>query len=171
LSRAGNEFAYRAGMRPLAVFDIDGVLADVAHRVHHLEGRRKDWGAFFGAAPDDGLHPQGYALATEAAKDCEVAYLTGRPDWCRRDTSRWLRRNGLPEGTLVMRRNGDHRPARMAKPQLLRELAKGRTVAVVVDDDLEVCDAYEEAGWTVLRATWAPRSNALQQAQEDDGRT
>jgi hypothetical protein len=55
-------------MRPLAIFDIDGVLADVRHRVHHLEGRRKDWGAFFQAAPRDGLHPEGLALALEAAR-------------------------------------------------------------------------------------------------------
>ena len=59
----------------------------------------------------------------------------------------------------------------MAKPGLLRDLAADRVVAVVVDDDLEVCDAYEKAGWTVLRALWAPRSVALEHAQEDAGRT
>jgi phosphoglycolate phosphatase-like HAD superfamily hydrolase len=158
-------------MRPLAVFDLDGVLADVDHRVHHLEGRRKDWSAFFGAALDDGLLAQGQALALEAAKDCDIAYLTGRPEWIRHDTERWLRRHQLPKGRLVMRRGGDHRPARKAKLELLEQLARGRTVAVVVDDDLEVCDAYEGAGWPVLRATWAPRSDALHVAQEEDGRT
>ena len=33
--------------RPLAVFDIDGVLADVRHRLRHVEGPRKQWDAFF----------------------------------------------------------------------------------------------------------------------------
>jgi hypothetical protein len=158
-------------MRPLAVFDIDGVLADVAHRVHFLEGSRKDWQAFFGAAPDDPAHPEGLALAEEAARDCEVVYVTGRPDWCRADTLAWLAQHGLPDGRLAMRRRGDHRPARVAKPQLLRALAGDQPVAVIVDDDLEVCDAYEAAGWPVLRATWAVRSRALQTAQEDEGRT
>lgn len=158
-------------MRPLAVFDIDGVLADVSHRVHFLEEGRSDWGGFFGSASRDGVHPEGLALVTEAAEDCEIAYLTGRPEWCRRDTTRWLSRHGLPDGTLVMRRNGDRRPARVLKPQLLRRLGRGRVVAVVVDDDLEVCDAYEAAGWTVLRALWASRSVALERAQEDEGRT
>jgi hypothetical protein len=158
-------------MRPLAVFDIDGVLADVSHRVHFLERRRQDWGGFFRAAVDDAVLPEGAALVHEAAKDCEIAYLTGRPEVCRQDTLEWLHAQGFPDGELVMRSNRDHRPARKAKPPLLAQLAEGRVVAVVVDDDLEVCDAYEEAGWTVLRALWASRSLALERAQEEDGRT
>ena len=159
------------GARPLAVFDIDGVLADVRHRVHHLEGRRKDWSSFFREAPLDGVHEEGRALALEAAKECEIAYVTGRPEWCRDDTQLWLRHHELPSGRLVMRRNGDHRPAAQAKLQLLRDLSAARTVAVVVDDDLDVCDAYEQAGFAVLRASWAPRSDTLHRAQEEDGRT
>ncbi|MCW2600664.1 MAG: hypothetical protein JWM02_2493 [Frankiales bacterium] len=153
------------------MFDIDGVLADVSHRVHLLEQRRPDWGAFFAAAVDDPALPEGLALVAEAAVECDVGYLTGRPEWCRRDTRDWLRAQGLPDGTLAMRANGDHRPARRVKPPLLRDLARGRTVAVVVDDDDQVCDAYQSAGWPVLRATWASRSPALEHAQEDDGRT
>ncbi len=158
-------------VRPLAVFDIDGVLAEVSHRVHFLERERPDWHGFFRAARRDLVHPEGRTLVTEAAKDCEIAYLTGRPEWCRADTLSWLAAHDFPPGTLVMRRDGDHRPARKAKPPLLRALARERVVAVVVDDDLEVCDAYEAAGWTVLRATWASRSTALERAQEEDGRT
>ena len=158
-------------MRPLAVFDIDGVLADVSHRVHFLEQRRKDWGAFFGAAVEDDELPQGTALVHEAAKECEIAYLTGRPEVCRQDTQEWLHAQGFPAGSLVMRPNRDHRPARAAKPPMLAQLAAGRVVAIVVDDDLEVCDAYEAAGWTVLRALWASRSHALEVAQEAEGRT
>jgi hypothetical protein len=158
-------------MRPLAVFDIDGVLADVSHRVHFLEQRRKDWGAFFRAAVDDDVLPEGSALVHEAAKECEVAYLTGRPEVCRRDTREWLRVQGFPVGTLAMRPNRDHRPAREAKPPMLARLAAGRVLVIVVDDDLEVCDAYEAAGWTVMRALWASRSPALEVAQEAEGRT
>jgi hypothetical protein len=158
-------------VRPLTVFDIDGVLADVSHRVHFLESAPKDWRRFFAAAIHDPVLPEGLALAQEAAKECEVVYVTGRPEWCRTDTTSWLRRMGLPDGTLRMRRNGDHRPARLAKPELLRELATDRVVAVVIDDDLEVCDAYEADGWTVMRALWASRSQALQTAQEQEGRT
>ena len=39
--------------RPLAVFDVDGVLADVRHRLRFVERSPKDWDAFFSAAVDD----------------------------------------------------------------------------------------------------------------------
>ena len=157
--------------RPLAVFDIDGVLADVRHRLHHVEGARKDWDAFFGAAPDDPPLAQGVALALESANDCDVVYVTGRPERCREDTLAWFRRHGLPEGRLSMRRDGDRRPARLAKPQLLRSLARDRVVAVVVDDDAQVCAAYRKAGWPVLEADWMGAEPVLEQAQEQEGRT
>jgi phosphoglycolate phosphatase-like HAD superfamily hydrolase len=161
--------------RPLAVFDIDGVLADVRHRLHFLETRPKNWNAFFDAARRDPPLEQGIALCKESAKDCEVVYVTGRPERCRRDTLDWFAERGLPEGTLSMRGAGDRRPARLAKPQLLRRLARNRTVAVVVDDDEQVCEAYERAGWRVLRATWMDTepgtSPVLEQAQESEGRT
>ena len=54
---------------------------------------------------------------------------------------------------------------------LLRRLAAGRPVAVVVDDDAQVCDAYEAAGYRVLRARWMTASPVLERAQEDEGRT
>jgi phosphoglycolate phosphatase-like HAD superfamily hydrolase len=157
--------------RPLAVFDVDGVLADVRHRLHHLESKPKNWDAFFRDAVNDPPLADGIALCLESAKDCEVVYVTGRPEQCRRDTLAWFAQQGLPEGRLSMRRHGDRRPARMAKPQLLRSLARDRTVAVVVDDDEQVCDAYEKAGWRVLRARWMDGAPLLEQAQEEEGRT
>lgn len=156
---------------PLAVFDVDGVLADVRHRLHHLERRPKDWAGFFQAAVDDAPLAEGVALCRESAQDCEVVYVTGRPDHCRADTLAWFARHGLPEGRLSMRASTDRRPARLAKPQLLRRLARDRVVAVVVDDDPQVCDAYESAGWRVLRATWMDAAPLLTQAQEAEGRT
>ena len=70
--------------RPLAIVDLDGVVADVRHRLHHLTGRRKDWDAFFAAAPDDPPHPEGLAVVQRLEVDHDVIYLTGRPERCRR---------------------------------------------------------------------------------------
>ncbi|MBN3932281.1 hypothetical protein IQ279_22085 [Streptomyces verrucosisporus] len=156
--------------RSLAVFDLDGTLADVRHRLHFLDGRR-DWDAFFAAAPDDPPLAEGVELALAAAGEHEIAYVTGRPERCRRDTLRWLDRHGLPDGPLLMRGGGDRRPARVAKPELLRSLARERTVALVVDDDHQVCDAYGADGFTVVRAGWMTAEPVLEEAQEDEGRT
>ncbi|MEX0172907.1 LNS2 domain-containing protein [Streptomyces sp. LMG1-1-1.1] len=157
--------------RPLAVFDLDNTLAGTAHRQHFLERKPKDWEAFFAAAPDDPPLDEGVALCREAAQECEVVYLTGRPERCRRATVEWLAEQGLPEGAVHMRRNRDFRPARVTKVEILRRLAADRTVRMLVDDDLAVCDAAEAAGFRVVRARWAEPSETLRVAQEKEGRT
>ncbi|GAA3136273.1 hypothetical protein GCM10010521_23020 [Streptomyces rameus] len=157
--------------RPIAVFDLDNTLADTAHRQHFLAGRPRDWNAFFAAAPQDPPLAEGVALAVESARACEVVYLSGRPERCRRDTLEWLAAHGLPEGRLYMRGNADRRPARTTKLEILRRLARDGEVRMLVDDDELVCDDAERAGFTVVRARWAVRSAALEEAQEREGRT
>nr|WP_179436348.1 HAD family acid phosphatase [Streptomyces sp. Ag82_O1-15] len=157
--------------RPLAVFDLDGTLADSAHRQRFLERKPRDWDAFFAAAPQDPPLAEGVALVLRSTEECEVVYLTGRPERCRRDTVEWLAAQGLPEGRVWMRRNDDRRPARHTKLDVLRRLARDREIHVLVDDDELVCDEAERAGFRVVRARWATASAALKDAQEREGRT
>ncbi|MEU6825499.1 HAD family acid phosphatase [Streptomyces atriruber] len=160
-----------ASGRPLAVFDLDGTLADTAHRQRFLAGKPRDWDAFFAAAPEDPPLAQGVELALASAEECEVVYLTGRPERCRADTVDWLARQGLPSGRIWMRRDNDRRPARRTKLEILQDIARKRTVRMLVDDDELVCVEAERAGFTVVRATWADTSEALKDAQEREGRT
>ncbi|QGV77389.1 LNS2 domain-containing protein [Streptomyces ficellus] len=157
--------------RPLAVFDLDNTLSDTRHRQHHLDRRPRDWDAFFTAAPHDPPLATGVRLCREAAADCDIVYLTGRPERCRADTVAWLAAHGLPEGPVHMRRNQDRRPARVTKLEILRRLSANREVRMLVDDDELVCDAAERAGFRVVRARWAEESETLVQAQEQEGRT
>lgn len=159
------------GRRPLAVFDIDGVVADVRHRLHHLERRPKDWRSFFAGAAGDPPLPDGVELARHHAVDGELVWLTGRPDRLRRVTKRWLDGCGLPAGRLVMRAGRDFRPATVVKLEALEALADGRDVSVVVDDDPAVVAVLGAAGWPVRLADWVPREPVLREAQHTDGRT
>ncbi|WP_405682774.1 hypothetical protein [Streptomyces sp. NBC_00057] len=161
----------RSDHRPLAVFDLDGTLAHTGHRQRYLEGRRRDWNSFFSAAIDDPPLPEGVRLVLSSAEECEIRYLTGRPERCRRDTVAWLAEQGLPEGRLYMRRNDDRRPARHTKLEILKRLGREHEVRMLVDDDELVCDAAEQAGFAVVRARWAKVSPALKDAQECEGRT
>lgn len=153
------------------MFDLDNTLADTGHRQRFLERTPRDWDAFFGAAAQDPPIAEGVALAVASAEECEVVYLTGRPERCRRDTLGWLAAHGLPDGRVHMRRDDDRRPARRTKLEILRRLARTREVSVLVDDDELVCDDAERAGFTVVRARWAAGSEALQAVQEREGRT
>ena len=155
----------------MAVVDIDGVLADVRHRLHHLERRPKDWRGFFAAAPQDPLLEVGRATVTELAQVCDVVYLSGRPEHCRRDTEAWFARHALPPGELLLRPRGDSRPAKDVKVEVLRRLRQRAPVTVVVDDDPAVLEAVRGAGFDVLPATWMGEAPVLHEAQQNDGRT
>ena len=159
------------GLRPLAVVDIDGVLADVRHRLHHIERRPKDWGGFFRAAPLDPPLRIGLETVRRLAEVCEVVYLSGRPEHCRRDTETWFAAHGLPPGELLLRPRGDSRPAKDVKVEALRRLRDRAPVTVVVDDDAAVLEAVRGAGFDVLPATWMGEAPVLHEAQENDGRT
>ncbi len=160
--------------RPVAIVDIDGVVADVRHRLHHLEGRRKDWDAFFAGAADDPAHPEGLAIVETLAAEHEILYLTGRPERLRRVTERWLDEHGIA-GPVTMRPSRDRRPAAVVKVEEAKRIARTRTVAVVVDDDQRVLAAMRDAGFPTFPAEWERRTPVaeatLEAAQESDGRT
>lgn len=168
-----------------AVVDIDGVLADVRHRLHFVERSPKDWDGFFAAASHDAALPQGLALVHElVSRELDVVYVSGRPERCREDTLRWLQSQGLPRTSLHLRRDTDRRPARLTKLEVIHRLARKAPVEVVVDDDDAVVRTLRDAGFEVLHATWmsggtsgvdsSPASavqETLFEAQEVDGQT
>jgi hypothetical protein len=161
----------QAASRALAVVDIDGVLADVRHRLKHLDRRPKDWGSFFRAAPADPPLQVGLDTARRLAEVYEVVYLSGRPERLRDDTETWLARHRLPAGQLHLRPQRDFRPAREFKVQMLTTLSRRAPVAVLVDDDPGVLESARLAGFDVLPATWMGEADTLHEAQEQDGRT
>lgn len=159
-----------------AVFDIDGVLADVRHRLHHLAQRPKDWSGFFAAMTADEPLPAGIALVEEQARlGRRIVYLTGRNELWRTDTRDWLDRFALPPGKLYMRRAHDRRPAAVFKQETVRSVARSLAVVLVVDDDAAVVGRLRDDGWNVLHATWmdhdADQQQALFDAQERRGMT
>lgn len=163
----------RAGV---AVFDIDGVVADVRHRLHHLrrEGTgRPAWSRFFGAAAADPLLDTGARLVADYASRHEIVWLTGRPEWLRALTRDWLADHDLPAGRLYLRPDHDYRPARVYKLGVLLRLRDrdALTVAALVDDDPEVVQDARAAGFPAVLADWVPREAVLRHAQEDLGRT
>ncbi|MEY2473918.1 MAG: hypothetical protein QOK28_3247 [Actinomycetota bacterium] len=161
--------------RPLAIVDIDGVVADVRHRVHYVEQRPKNWKRFFAAAVRDEPHPEGLAVVAKLAEDHDVVFLTGRPEHLRDDTTAWLARHGLDAFRLLMRPESDRGPSARFKVREVEKLARHRTIAVVIDDDDAVIAAMRSAGYATLHADWEVRDEdqhaSLFDAQEVDGRT
>ena len=156
---------------PIAVIDIDGVVADVRHRLHFVERKPKNWEAFFAGAADDPPLAEGIDRVRALLPDHRVVFLTGRPEKLRRVTERWLESHGIGGHPIVMRRGRDFRPARQTKSDELARIARDGRVALVLDDDPEVIAHLKAEGWPAELAAWVPHAKTLRDAQERDGRT
>jgi hypothetical protein len=109
------------------------------------------------------------------ADDHEIVFVTGRPGRLRDETVAWLEAFGLDKHRLVMRPQGDRRPAAQVKRELVAALARGRDIGIVVDDDAFVLDALPDAGYPTFAADWEKRraedESTLLEAQEVSGQT
>ena len=132
--------------KPIVLVDIDGTLADVRHRVHHVrDGRKKNWKAFFAGMDRDKPIASTVAWVRTLAQSHDIVIITGRPEEYRARTSVWLQQNGVPFHDLFMRRNGDHRPDYEMKKEALKRWPKKR-IMLVIEDRPPVCDMWLEQG-------------------------
>lgn len=134
----------------LIVCDLDGTLANIEHRLHHIRDRRRgDWDAFFRACGDDlpigntiqlvqRLHEVGFG----------VWIVSGRSDMVRDTTEAWLERHGVPYDRLLMRRDGDRRPDTVVKGEMIeRNGLDPDDVLMVLDDRARVVAMWRERGF------------------------
>lgn len=130
------------------IFDIDGTIADLSHRLPLIQKTPKDWPAFFAACPDDVPIEHTIKLAIDVAlAGAHIVYVTGRSDECRDATEAWLRQHALPDGKVFMRKKGDHRPDHQVKVELLAELrAEGHKPVMAFDDRNGVVKMWRELG-------------------------
>jgi phosphoglycolate phosphatase-like HAD superfamily hydrolase len=157
-SQAGEEvgsslWTWRDGPRlgRTVVFDLDGVLSDAASRQHFLKGPQPDWEAFFNASGDDPLVDEVAALLGLLAPGLVIVLLTARPARVRPKTLGWLRRHKLRWDLLVMRPEGDRRPARVFKQAAVRAVAaKELEVVLCVEDDLRNVEMFRAEGIPAL---------------------
>lgn len=149
----------------VAVIDLDGVIADVRHRLPLIEQTPKDWDGFFAACVNDPVLPEGLEMIEQLAREHRIVYLSGRPESCRTSTQEWLDRVGAPPGELHLRRGHDRRPARIAKVEMLKEI--DGEIAIVVDDNVSVLKAIAAAGFPTYHAEWMSDSPTLFSIQEN----
>jgi phosphoglycolate phosphatase-like HAD superfamily hydrolase len=133
----------------IAVFDIDGVLADAGHREHYVAAKPKDWDSFFSEVGGDAVIAAGRErLGAEADANHEVILLSGRPERTRADTEAWLDRHGFAYSRLLLRSDADRRKAARFKVDIVQLLGAPSEISVVVDDDETVTAALSALGYT-----------------------
>lgn len=137
--------------RQIVIVDMDGTLADVAHRLHHIKGPgKKNWKAFFRGMDIDPPNPGVVEWVRALAPEFEIVIATGRPEEYRRNTETWLKKHGIEYSKLLMRSDGDHRSDTIVKKELLDHIPRER-VAFVIDDRPTVCDMWRGCGLKVYQ--------------------
>jgi hypothetical protein len=129
------------------VFDIDGTLADITHRLPFIQKEPKDWDAFFDACSEDKPIQHIINVAMALCMCAPVIFVSGRAERCRGKTEAWLMEHLSFDEPLYMRKDGDHRPDNEVKSELLdRLLADGHEPQLVFDDRSQVVRMWRERG-------------------------
>jgi phosphoglycolate phosphatase-like HAD superfamily hydrolase len=90
-------------VKKTVIFDLDGTLANIDHRLHFIEGDKKNWDAFFEACDKDSLVTDARDLMNGLKDNFEIIILTGRSISVLDKTKSWLRRHDCEYDRLIMR--------------------------------------------------------------------
>lgn len=133
------------------IFDIDGVLADIEHRL--IYRKRNDFDNFYDEdiMAKDKLISAGKELLDLMNKDGIVVYSTGRPERTRKTTIEWLVKYGFPVRAILMREDNDFRPSPEVKLDHVWEIMKefretletSNGTVYFIDDDPKNVEAVE----------------------------
>ena len=133
------------------IFDIDGTIADLSHRLHYIKDGKKDWKAFFANCGADAPIPEVIEIARLLTPT--ILLVTGRSDECEYETINWLHEQMVPFGALYMRKEGDYREDSIVKSELLDKLRGewGSDIAGVFEDRSQVVQMYRSKGLRVFQ--------------------
>lgn len=157
-------------MNPVYIFDLDGTLANIEHRMHFIADGRKQWAQFFAACVDDTPILRNIETMNLLRKaGAEIWIWSGRSDEVKPSTVEWLCRNncfGTSRGTLPawpfmddnrlrMRKAGDYRPDTTVKEEWLLALddAQRSRIAGVFEDRKRVVDMWRSNGLTTYQVS------------------
>ena len=134
-------------MKDIIIFDLDGTLALIEHRQHHVRSAKKRWREFFAACVDDLPNEPLITLLRKLYASFEICIVSGRSDEVRPQTEAWLKRHNVPHHRLIMRRAGDYTADNILKIGWIHSgvILKDRILCVFDDRD-KVVDMWRTAG-------------------------
>jgi predicted secreted acid phosphatase len=135
----------------IVILDIDGTLADISHRRHHVEKKPKDWKAFFqNMSQDKAIHAIVRLCNILYASELKILLCSGRSEEHRAETVQWLAENGVQYHDLILRRDGDRRTDVIVKREMLAGLDKSK-ILFVVEDRSGVVEMWRSEGLVCLQ--------------------
>jgi phosphoglycolate phosphatase-like HAD superfamily hydrolase len=134
----------------LVVFDIDGTLANIEHRLDYVRSKPKNWAAFDAGIPNDKVnHPVAAIFHQMVDAGHEVILASGRNERSRQATVDWFAANSLRGWKrLYMRKADDFRGDDIVKQEILDQIIAdyGKKPDMVFDDRPRVVRMWRDAG-------------------------
>lgn len=138
-------------MDEIVIFDIDGTLADISGREHHVRRHPKNWKAFFeGMAEDKAVASMVRLCNILFEAGVYVILCSGRNEEHRPQTVEWLGRMGVKYHEIRLRADGDMRSDVKAKREMLRDIDKSK-ILFIVEDRSRVVEMWRSQGLTCLQ--------------------
>jgi phosphoglycolate phosphatase-like HAD superfamily hydrolase len=138
------------------IFDIDGTIADISHRLLLIQGETKNWEAFYKMCVNDKPIFEVITVARAlSAAGHTIVYSTGRASAVYNETRDWLIKYRLPDSmNLYMRPDGDHREDSVVKCELLTKINgdhANEKLGGIFEDRQQAVDAYRAQGVRVFQ--------------------
>lgn len=135
----------------IVIFDIDGTLADVSERIHHVRKKPKNWPAFFqGMAQDKAIHSMVRLCNILYESGLQIILCSGRSEEHREETVKWLARQGVNYHALLLRKDNDRRTDSIVKREMLADRDKSK-ILFVVEDRSRVVEMWRSEGLVCLQ--------------------
>jgi hydroxymethylpyrimidine pyrophosphatase-like HAD family hydrolase len=135
----------------LIVFDLDGTLADIEHRLAFVRSKPKNWRAFDAGISNDKVNSP-VAEVFHSLRDAghNIVFASGRSEKTREATVAWLDANGFwsVSSHLYMRKADDFRGDDIVKKEILDQItsAWGSKPDMVFDDRPRVVKMWRDNG-------------------------
>lgn len=143
---------------PCIIVDIDGTLANIDHRLHHMkppEGQKKNWKRFFDDIEHDTPNEWCVDIVDGMYEKAVSVFCSGRPDEHRDITREFIAdKCNLFIGELFMRRRNDFRTDFIIKEVILDfEILTRYKPLFAIDDRQQVVDLWRRRGITALQCS------------------
>lgn len=133
------------------VFDLDGTLCDVTHRLKYIQAFPKQRELFHSSCIDDGVNHRVFELYELFRKNgYSMVLLTCRPKKYEHLTKEWLESNGVKYDMLISSDKKELTDAKAKRFYKENVIEPEYEIAFAVDDRKSVIDMWREVGVTCL---------------------
>lgn len=148
------------------IFDLDGTLADLSHRLHMIrdphssvikydygqEPFTPDWDSFnMACESDEIITPIKNLLTVMRQANRNIAIFTGRSETAQRKTISWLARHNIEYEVLEMRKSKDHRSDTVVKREMFDKHFTPEDIFFVIEDRDKMVEMWRDLGLTCLQ--------------------